>query len=74
MLFASGNKKSQYLQCFSPVPRNPGIYAVFTLLQEVLLPCQRHNNTANYSVLGRLLGFVEGAEGGEVAFPAPDLI
>ena len=47
---------------FWPVPsKNTGIYS---MLQEVLFPCQRHKNTVNYSVLGLLLGFVEGAEGG----------
>ena len=35
------------------------------MLQEVLCPCQRYKNTVDYSVLGLLLGFAEGAEGGE---------
>ena len=53
---------------FWPVPsKNTGIYS---MLQEVLFPCQRHKNTVNYSVLGLLLGFVEGAEGGVLKWTA----
>ena len=39
------------------------VVVVFSVLKEVLFPCQRHKNTVNYRVLGLLLGFVEGAEG-----------
>ena len=31
--------------------KNSGIYAVFSMLQDVLLPRQTHKNTVNYSVL-----------------------
>ena len=31
--------------------KNIGIYAVFSMLQEVLLPCQRHKHAIHYSVL-----------------------
>ena len=65
MFFASGNKNHGMYSVFWPVPsKNTGNNStVFSMLQEVLFPC-RHKNTVNYSVLGLLLGFVEGAEGG----------
>ena len=35
-----------------PAPsKNSGIYAVFSMLQEVLFPCQKPKNTVNYSVV-----------------------
>ena len=58
--------KPRYLRCFlllvakntvftvfcGPAPsKNSGIYAVFSMLQEVLFPCQKLKNTVNYSVL-----------------------
>ena len=62
---ASGDKNHGIYNVFWPGPsENTGIYAVLSMLQEVLCPCQRHKNTVNYSVLGLLLGFVEGAEAG----------
>ena len=63
---ASGSRNHGIYNGFWLVPskKNTGIYAVFSMLQEVLCPCQRHKNTVNYSVLGLLLGFAEGAEGG----------
>ena len=57
--------KPRYLRCFLllepknhgiysvlwPEPsKNSGIYAVFSMLQDVLLPGQTHKNTVNYSV------------------------
>ena len=64
MFFASGNKNQIIYSVFWPVPsKNTGIYAVFCMLQEILFPCQRHKNSVNYSVLGLLLGFVEGQRG-----------
>ena len=65
MFFASGNKNHGMYNVFWPGPsKNTGIYAVFSMLQEVLFPCQRHETTVNYSVLGLLLGFVEAGGGG----------
>jgi len=50
--FASGSKHNGIYSVFWLVPsQNIGIYAVFSMLQEALLPCQRHKNTVNYSVL-----------------------
>ena len=58
--------KPRYLRCFLllvpkttaftvflwPAPcKNSGIYTVFSVLQEVLFPCQKPKNTVNYSVL-----------------------
>ena len=64
-MFASGNKNHGIYNVFLPRPsKNSHIYAIFNMLQEALFPCQRHKNTVNYSVLGLLLGFVEGAERG----------
>ena len=63
MFFASGNKTQSIYSVFWPVPiKNSGIYPVFSMLQEILSPCQRHKNTVNYSVLG--LPRVRGGGGG----------
>ena len=63
-VFASGNQNHGIYSVFWPVPsKNTVISALFSMLQEVLFPCPRHKNTVNYSVLGLLLGFVEGTEG-----------
>ena len=58
--------KPRYLRCFlllepkttvftvfygQNLAKNSGIYAVFSMLQDVLLPRQTHKNTVNYSVL-----------------------
>ena len=65
MFFASETTITVFTVFFWPGPsKNISIYAVFCMLQEVFFPCQRHKNTVNYSVLGLLLGFAEGAEGG----------
>ena len=51
VFFCSWNQKPWCLQCFGPAPtKNSGIYAVFSMLQDVLLPGQTHKNTVNYSV------------------------
>jgi len=55
VLFAS--KKRGIYSVFWPVPsKNTGIYAVFSMLQEMLLPCRKHKKSVES-------GFVEGAEG-----------
>jgi len=66
VLFASGDKNHGIYNVFGPGQAKTlvFIYAVLSMLQEVLCPCQRHKNTVKYSVLGLLLGFVEGAEAG----------
>ena len=47
-VFASGDKNRGNYSVFWPVPsKNTGIYAVFSMLQEVSFPCQRHKNTVN---------------------------
>ena len=51
VFFCSWNQKPRCLQCFGPEPtKNGGIYAVFSMLQDVLLPGQTHKNSVNYSV------------------------
>ena len=49
VFFCSWSQKPRYLQCFM-ASKNNGIYAVFSMLQDVLLPGQTHKNTVNYSV------------------------
>jgi len=52
VLFAPGSKNHSIYSVLWPAPsKNIGIYAVFSMLQEILFPCQKHKNTANYSVL-----------------------
>ena len=51
VFFAPGKKKHGIYSVLWPAPsKNSGIYAVFSMLQDVLLPCQTHKNTVNYSV------------------------
>ena len=43
--------QAQNHSVYRPAPsKNSGIYAVFSMLQDVLLPGQTHKNTVNYSV------------------------
>ena len=45
---------------FWPAPsKNTGIYAVFTMLQDVVSISEKDKHTVNYSVLGLLLGCTE---------------
>ena len=49
--FAPGTKNHGIYSVLWPEPsKNSGIYAVFSMLQDVLLPGQTHKNTVNYSV------------------------
>ena len=51
VFFAPGTKKHGVYNVLWPAPsKNSGIYAVFSMLQDVLLPGQTHKNTVNYSV------------------------
>ena len=51
MFFAPGTKNHGIYSVLWPEPsKNSGIYAVFSMLQDVLLPGQTHKNTVNYSV------------------------
>ena len=51
VFFAPGTKNHGIYSVLWPAPsKNTGIYAVFTILQDVLLPCKTHKNTVNYSV------------------------
>ena len=52
VFFAPGTKNHDIYSVLWPEPsKNSGIYAVFSMLQDVLLPGQTHKNTVNYSVL-----------------------
>ena len=52
VFFAPGTKNHGIYSVLWPAPsKNTCIYAVFTILQDVLLPCKMHKNTVNYSVL-----------------------
>ena len=52
VFFASGSKNHGIYCVLWPAPsKNSSIYAVFSMLQEVLFPCQKHKTTVNYSVL-----------------------
>jgi len=67
MCFASGSKNHSIYSVFWTAPsKNTGIYAVFGMLQEVIVPCKSHKTHVNYSVLGLLLGFVSGWRGGGI--------
>ena len=51
---ASGSKNHGFYnfdQCLAKTLVFTCLYAVFSMLQEVLFPCQRHKNIVNYSVL-----------------------
>ena len=51
-LLAPGSKNHGIYSVLWPAPsKNSGIYAVFSMLREVLFPCQKDKNTINYSVL-----------------------
>ena len=51
VFFAPGTKNHGIYSVLWPEPsKNSGIYAVFSMLQDVLLPGQTHKNTGNYSV------------------------
>ena len=52
VFFAPGSKNHGIYSVLWPAPsKNSGIYTVFSMLQEVLFPCQEPKNTVNYSVL-----------------------
>ena len=52
VFFAPGTKNHGIYSVLWPAPcKNSGIYAVFSMLHEVLFPCQKPKNTVNYSVL-----------------------
>ena len=52
MFFAPGSKNHSIYSVLWPAPsKSSGIYAVFSMLQEGLFPCQKPKNTVNYSVL-----------------------
>ena len=51
VFFAPGTQNHGIYSVLWPEPsKNSGIYAVFSMLQDVLLPGQTHKNTVNYSV------------------------
>ena len=66
MFFASVTNITVFTVFFLPVPSKRYLRSFQNVARStVLVPCQRHKNTVNYSVSGLLLGFVEGAEGAE---------
>jgi hypothetical protein len=51
VFFSPGSKNHGIYSVLWPAPgKNSGIYAVFSMLQEVLFPCQKHKNTVSFGV------------------------
>ena len=64
MFFPFGSKKPGIYSVFWSAPsKNSGIYAGFTMLQDVVSIPEKDKHTVNYNVLGLLLGCV-GVRGG----------
>ena len=63
MFLDSGSKNHGIYKVFWPAPgKNTGMYAGFTMLQDVVSIFEKVKNTVNYNVLALLLGYVGSAE------------